>query len=1287
RVQEYSIVLLMYRDPLTYTIRNYNADVDAIGPAGSVVDVAAVNEANSHQPTAARVVMVKSSVWQPAVEATPRTIAIGAMLMPSLGCEPKASKPRTGIMTEDVDGHVLDKYELQKRLGKGAYGIVWKAIDRRTKDVVALKKTKPILTRGFPAVKLSSVDQDFLQERHLLVCNPSIRGEHQVPHIIVGLDHYYSFILDNGQSSFTPSGLRLANTVFGPTLYGRGMTDSTNQESCANAAVIHGLTAITEQELLSKIFELDGMEAQNDENEMEDRFSLETHACVTEKPEVSDFFDLSRFSRWNTAVRTLARVCKTIHKWITRINRRRENQGEICLKVTNAFDSGQEITADDMLLSERLLISETHKSISVRNLQKRFPQKKVFRDHDGIIRNISRLQNACLAYDTRNPIFVDKDSDLARLILTDIHTKNAHCGKDHTLCLARQRFWIPRPSGAFKKFVKSCVVCKRSQGLPFGAPEMPSLPKDRVILTKPFQTTGCDFMGPYISTNNTKLYVCLYTCLTTRAIHLEVVEDMSAAAFLNSFIRFISRRGVPKIVRTDCGTNFKLGQHVLETLFKEDPRNSGDTVMTYSANRGIRWLFNPPGAPWMGGAWERLVGTVKRAFSKSIGRKKLSHSELYTIVTQIEAIVNTRPLTAVSADVDEIPIRPIDFLERNLKYSSAARESEEIQDPSFDPDLIQTVSQVKQALDHTDKITSTFWEKWHMEYLTALREIQVIHRKQPRHTKLREPQLNEIVLVEQENLPRGSWCYGKVVELIRSNDGLVRSVKLLMPNKHLWHRPLNKLYPLEITSSNGDTPTSDNSPEQDHPANTNPGENNRPPRTAKLKAKKAIAAAIDGLSETSANVQLRTPITQASFIMIAVLITITFAQPATSNPSIACENGLLRVHPPKGEFELCIRDIYLVFEYMEADLHNVIKKMTILKDVHKQYIMCQLFRAIRFLHSGNVLHRDLKPSNVLLDADCRVKLADFGLARSLSSLEDYPEGQNMPELTEYVATRWYRSPEILLAAKRYTKGVDMWSLGCILAEMLLGRALFPGTSTINQIERIMNAISRPSRADIESIGSHYALSVLEKMPQRPRKTLDSMINTNNPHALDLIHRLLIFAPHRRLTVEQCLVNLPLPDHIQLSIDDYRNKLYDMMNQKKTHIRRIQHDKIKLIERPQTTTAVAPVVKPSTPMRNGSNVRGAAPIAQAECSDTDYDTARSMARAASVEKNGSLHSGSTLRGTALGFCPEERAQSADSRASKGNGTAKGRRRSIERPRMFSGIKPSRLMHPHKLISNY
>ncbi|KAJ1364082.1 Mitogen-activated protein kinase 15 [Parelaphostrongylus tenuis] len=334
---------------------------------------------------------------------------------------------------------------------------------------------------------------------------------------------------------------------------------------------------------------------------------------------------------------------------------------------------------------------------------------------------------------------------------------------------------------------------------------------------------------------------------------------------------------------------------------------------------------------------------------------------------------------------------------------------------------------------------------------------------------------------------------------------------------------------------------------------------------------------------------------------------------------------------------------------------------------------------------------DLKPSNVLLDADCRVKLADFGLARSLSSLEDYPEGQNMPELTEYVATRWYRSPEILLAAKRYTKGVDMWSLGCILAEMLLG--LFSYERIICQLRTSSFSRGFVSKGSCV-VGSHYASSVLDKMPQRPRKTLEMIIGTSHPHALDLIQRLLIFAPHRRLNVEQCLVhpyvlqfhnpadepilpydvNLPLPDHIQLSIDDYRNKLYDIMNQKKTHIRRIQHEKIRFVERPPPATT-----KPSTPVKDQKMTgKGKAPIAQAECSDTDYDTARSIARAMSVEKNGTVCSGNTLR---------ERAQSADSHPSKQNGTTRGRRRSVERPRMFSSLKPSRLMNPHKLISNY
>uniref|UniRef100_A0A914W455 Mitogen-activated protein kinase n=1 Tax=Plectus sambesii TaxID=2011161 RepID=A0A914W455_9BILA len=386
---------------------------------------------------------------------------------------------------------------------------------------------------------------------------------------------------------------------------------------------------------------------------------------------------------------------------------------------------------------------------------------------------------------------------------------------------------------------------------------------------------------------------------------------------------------------------------------------------------------------------------------------------------------------------------------------------------------------------------------------------------------------------------------------------------------------------------------------------------------------------------------------------------IMFLQEFGRHPNIIKLYNILKANNDK--------DIYLVFEYMDTDLHNVIKKGNILKDIHKQYIMCQLFRAVKFLHTGNVLHRDLKPSNVLLDADCRVKLADFGLARSLSSLEDYPEGQNLPELTEYVATRWYRAPEILLAAKRYTKGVDMWSLGCILGEMLLGKALFPGTSTINQIERIMNTIPRPSKADIDSIGSHYAGSVLDKMALRPRKPLELVIPNPPLHAMDLILRLLIFAPHKRLTVEQCLIHpyvhqfhnpadepalnydvtLTLSDHIQLSIDDYRNNLYELIVNKKTNIRRIQHDTVlrprnngsvrngEVIDNgvvapqqqppsnnnkptSQSTSPQRPVVH-SVQQKVSVRARKSAPIAESECSDTDFDTARSTRRKSVDEK--------------------------------------------------------------------
>ena len=176
------------------------------------------------------------------------------------------------------------------------------------------------------------------------------------------------------------------------------------------------------------------------------------------------------------------------------------------------------------------------------------------------------------------------------------------------------------------------------------------------------------------------------------------------------------------------------------------------------------------------------------------------------------------------------------------------------------------------------------------------------------------------------------------------------------------------------------------------------------------------------------------------------------------------------------------KDIYLVFESMDTDLHNVIKRGNILKDIHKRYIIYQLLKATKYMHSGNVIHRDQKPSNVLLNAECFVKVCDFGLARSVSQLEeDASKNPDGGVLTEYVATRWYRAPEILLGSHKYTKGVDMWSIGCILGEMLLGKPLFPGSSTLNQIEKIITYLPFTSDEDIKSIKSPYGASILQKV--------------------------------------------------------------------------------------------------------------------------------------------------------------------------------------------------------------
>eukprot|EP00227_Mantoniella_beaufortii_P020136 CAMPEP_0197574462 /NCGR_PEP_ID=MMETSP1326-20131121/189_1 /TAXON_ID=1155430 /ORGANISM="Genus nov. species nov., Strain RCC2288" /LENGTH=406 /DNA_ID=CAMNT_0043137049 /DNA_START=114 /DNA_END=1336 /DNA_ORIENTATION=- len=254
------------------------------------------------------------------------------------------------------------------------------------------------------------------------------------------------------------------------------------------------------------------------------------------------------------------------------------------------------------------------------------------------------------------------------------------------------------------------------------------------------------------------------------------------------------------------------------------------------------------------------------------------------------------------------------------------------------------------------------------------------------------------------------------------------------------------------------------------------------------------------------------------------------------------------------------RDIYLIFEYMETDLHAVIRA-NILEEIHKQYIMYQLFKALKYMHSAELLHRDVKPSNLLLNSECQVKIADFGLARSVAQLQD-DEGPS-PILTDYVATRWYRAPEILLGSTKYTFGVDMWSSGCILGELLGGKPIFPGTSTMNQLDRIMEVTGGPSAQDIDAVQSPFAATMLESLPPTKPKRAQELFPNASEQAADLLHKLLEFNPDKRITAEEALrhpylaqfhnpadepscnhiISIPIDDNTKYTIQEYREKLY------------------------------------------------------------------------------------------------------------------------------------------------
>ena len=271
-------------------------------------------------------------------------------------------------------------------------------------------------------------------------------------------------------------------------------------------------------------------------------------------------------------------------------------------------------------------------------------------------------------------------------------------------------------------------------------------------------------------------------------------------------------------------------------------------------------------------------------------------------------------------------------------------------------------------------------------------------------------------------------------------------------------------------------------------------------------------------------------------------------------------------------------DLYLAFELMETDLHAAVRS-GVLQSIHKQFLAYQIVRCVRYLHSRGVIHRDLKPANILINSDCVAKLADFGLARCVEKLPKVLE--NRPILTDYIATRWYRAPEVVMSTSQYTFAIDMWAVGCIVGELLCGKPLFRGTSTLHQLSLINAGIGPVSSQDLLSLGCEHADALMANAGvDEEAKSLRTLLAGQPSDAVHFVGLLLQFDPSKRLTASQALRHqylapfassvemeeelpydplvIPLSDATRFSVSEYQEALYTQISDQRKESKRRRH---------------------------------------------------------------------------------------------------------------------------------
>ena len=490
--------------------------------------------------------------------------------------------------------------------------------------------------------------------------------------------------------------------------------------------------------------------------------------------------------------------------------------------------------------AELLWIRSAQKTLSdIKTLTKQF---NLFKDDQGVWRCGGRLANTEVPYATKFPILLPKSHSIATLIVRQAHERVFHNGVKETLTQMRSKYWIPRGRSFTRKVLNQCVTCRRFEGLPFASPPPPPLPECRVKEVPAFFYTGVDFAGPLVVSigqkgQSMKVWIALFTCYVTRAVHLETVTNQSTTAFIYCLKRFAARRGLPSRFISDNGKTFKAAAKYLDDVFKDG------TVQTYLSERGITWQFNVERAPWWGGAFERIVRSTKRCLRKLIGRAHFSHEELTTTLTEIEAVLNSRPLSYVSGeDIDE-PITPSHLIvgRRLLSLPDHLDHMCVLEDGDYTLDEHHVTRRIK----HINNVLNHFWKRWRTEYLSNLREVHALSARKGQRVKNSRISVGDIVIIKDEQLPRGQWKLGVVQTLLTGQDGQTRAatVKLASSGRQhpLLRRPIQLLYPLEI---HRETPVSD--PSSDSSSESPPTtERPNPNEKSQLRPRRAAARQAD----------------------------------------------------------------------------------------------------------------------------------------------------------------------------------------------------------------------------------------------------------------------------------------------------------------------------------------------------------------------------------------------------------------------------------------------------------